>query len=323
METPLSFLDEGRFIRDLPGYTIYIGRKQDQTVHDVVIYEFGETGPRQTVRADSGEIISDPANPHQIKINLRHVRIEQADEDDPGNLQLTRRVSADEYPVIFDMSDLIRSGIIWKKRADLTMREIADAVREDYFLRPGDIRDLPELLRALRRPPLAGAVSRIFAPATRLLLDATARGTIAPITLKQRLAEELNALIDGPVIYDPEIFAGVELDQYVQPLLDQEPDGNARRRLNRMLLEHLFPLQLENHYLSHVGENEMQSARMALILEASTRMALSFSCFAFTLLGVGLGIRIHRRESYLGMAMALVLVFVFYFFIILADALVS
>jgi lipopolysaccharide export system permease protein len=59
------------------------------------------------------------------------------------------------------------------------------------------------------------------------------------------------------------------------------------------------------------------------MVEASTRLALSFSCFAFVLLGAALGIRIHRRESSIGIALSLVLVFVFYFFIILADSLVT
>ena len=59
------------------------------------------------------------------------------------------------------------------------------------------------------------------------------------------------------------------------------------------------------------------------MVEASTRLGLSFSCFAFVLLGAALGIRIHRRESSIGMAVSLILVFIFYFFIILADSLVT
>jgi len=63
--------------------------------------------------------------------------------------------------------------------------------------------------------------------------------------------------------------------------------------------------------------------RMSLMVEASTRLALSLSCYAFVLLGAALGMKIHRKESSIGIAVSLLLVFVFYFFIIIADALVN
>ncbi len=85
-------------------------------------------------------------------------------------------------------------------------------------------------------------------------------------------------------------------------------------RLNRMLLEQLFSGLLARHYLSNLVDDDFQTYRTSLMVEASTRLALSFSCFAFVLLGAALGIRIHRRESSIGMALSLVLVFIFYFF---------
>jgi lipopolysaccharide export system permease protein len=52
-------------------------------------------------------------------------------------------------------------------------------------------------------------------------------------------------------------------------------------------------------------------------------LALSVSCFAFTLLGIPLGVRSRRKESSIGVLISLVLVFFFYFFIIVADALIG
>ncbi len=67
---------------------------------------------------------------------------------------------------------------------------------------------------------------------------------------------------------------------------------------------------------------ELRQARMGYLVEANERLALSLSCFAFTLLGIPLGMKSRRRESSVGIGISLLVVFVFYFFIIIADALV-
>ncbi len=322
VETPLNFLDEGRFIRDFPGYTIYIGRKDGRKIYDVVLYEFGKQGARQTVRAAAGEI-STPSNlPGRVVVNLRQVRIEQADDHQPENLSLVRRVSAEEYPVEFDVAELMSKDVVHKKRADLSMAEVFDSLDGDLRFRPEDFTDLPGLARRLGQAPLKSAAARVLAPATLRRLEEAGAGKNWDEVLPG-LMDDFNRLLAGPSLYSPALFKGVNLDRRARELLARQPRGADLMRLNRMLLEQLLPGLLERHYLSNLDDDDFQTYRTSLMVEASTRLGLSFSCFAFVLLGAALGIRIHRRESSIGIALSLVLVFVFYFFIILADSMVS
>ncbi len=57
----------------------------------------------------------------------------------------------------------------------------------------------------------------------------------------------------------------------------------------------------------------------SLWLEAHKRIANSFACFAFLLIGIPLGIKTHRRETSVGVAISLLLVFVYYLFGVMAQ----
>lgn len=325
VETPLKLLDEGRFIREFPGLHIYIARKSGDVVHDIVIYQFGDKGLKQTVRAKTGTIRAAARDRNKIMINLTQVRIDQVDEQFPDDLTKTRHMTAGEYPLTIDVTELLNKEIVWKKRADLTMAELIRAVRGLAYFSAADFSNLDSLAEKLGSAddPLSEYILSAVSADTRHLLEIYDGSEAVRHSLVLALADDFNRLLNNPRLFAPERFARVNMTEITAKLLKEKPAGAELLRLNRMLLEDAYPHEIVRNYLSSLKPEDQVVYRMSLLVEASTRLALSFACYAFVILGVALGIKIHRRESTIGIAVALLLVFFFYFFIIIADSLVA
>jgi len=85
-------------------------------------------------------------------------------------------------------------------------------------------------------------------PLSRWLFQKLSKGTQALITgksdeaqLRAALADDFNRLIDQPPIYNTNRFARVKISDYLRDFIDQNPQGDTRVRLNRLLLEAAYP----------------------------------------------------------------------------------
>ncbi|MDF7825513.1 LptF/LptG family permease [Pontiellaceae bacterium B12227] len=127
VEDPIKLLEEGRFIRDFPGYMIYVGKKNRNKVKDLIVYKVDkDTGEiEDTIRADSGIMTLDTEN-MILKIDLFDVRVEIADPRNPGK---TQYFNAKKHPIRVDLNEMTKSSSVRKKRKFLTFSELLYVIR--------------------------------------------------------------------------------------------------------------------------------------------------------------------------------------------------
>ncbi len=126
VEDPIKLLEEGRFIRDFPGYMIYVGKKNKNRVRDLIVYEIDKkTGAvSATVRAGSGIMTADKENA-ELKIDLFDVRIEIPDPDAPNDASKIRYVNARNYPIRLNFNELLGKKHVAKKSKNMDIFELA------------------------------------------------------------------------------------------------------------------------------------------------------------------------------------------------------
>lgn len=130
VEDPIKLLEEGRFIRDFPGYMIYVGKKNRNRVRDLIVYEVDEDSGKVdgTIRAESGIMTADKEKT-LLKIDLFDVRIEIPDPDHPGDSTKTRYVSAKKYPIRIDFTKLLGRTRFDKSRKHMNILELFYKIR--------------------------------------------------------------------------------------------------------------------------------------------------------------------------------------------------
>lgn len=127
-EDPLALLDEGRFVSDFPGIRIYVGQKTRTELQDIILYQFDDQGARAEVRARSGEVDFNTET-RVMEIDLRDVRLTEYDKSDPTDLAKARTLSAESYPVVLDLREMLRKGKLNKKPSDMTFTELVDSIQ--------------------------------------------------------------------------------------------------------------------------------------------------------------------------------------------------
>jgi len=114
-----------------------------------------------------------------------------------------------------------------------------------------DLKELPSLAIKLKDP--ADAVSTYLKSQLSVeTLAALASNPPPHPQLQMTLVADFNKIVGGPSIYDSRRFAGVACRSETQRLVLQKPHGEVFLRLNRLLLEDAYPVEISR---SQPGES--------------------------------------------------------------------
>ncbi len=152
--------------------------------------------------------------------------------------------SAQNDPMFFySMLNDTRSAARGKTNALASLMAPVDNLVWNYGLAVEAERRAGEsLFRADSFKDFAGFRTRVTAAAEPLSAYLKGRLGAAVSGEAPAMAKALNALLEGPSLFDdPKRFAGVKLSEHVQLFAVQNPATANRIRLNRMLLEEAYP----------------------------------------------------------------------------------
>lgn len=122
---PIKILEEGRSIRDFPGYIIYIKNKNENKIFDLVVYELNvDNGSvKSCIQANEGLIKVDNKK-NQLIIELFKARIERINNSD------NRYASANYYSIPIDISNWKDAEKPIKNRRDMNILELINSASE-------------------------------------------------------------------------------------------------------------------------------------------------------------------------------------------------
>lgn len=162
-EDPIKLLEEGRFIRDFPGFMIYVGEKNRNHVKDVIVHAFDrQTGKKTaTYRANEGDLSVDKES-SKLLIEIYNFRVEFDNTERSGSTtngvaeaaHALPSIPGEKLEIAYDLNELLGEKKLSIKRKNMTVTELAwrirNADKEYAELEPGKrarqrSRDLIEL----------------------------------------------------------------------------------------------------------------------------------------------------------------------------------
>jgi tetratricopeptide (TPR) repeat protein len=220
--------DPGRFC---PTYAIYC----DSFIpHDCQ--------PAQDQSFDRGDVYLITQNALADGTYLDYLRAQyfrSQQKDPPFFSELARTIFKDQ-PYQTNLLARIVSPLDWIFEARGARIEKRWRVSTSWFTGK-DFTNLPALAAQLRpsdkQDPLSTWLFQNLSQPTQGLIT----GKDNESRLRTALAADLNRLLETGTIYDPSRFSQVKLSDYLQQFLAQNPQGDTRIRLNRLLLESAYP----------------------------------------------------------------------------------
>jgi lipopolysaccharide export system permease protein len=152
---PMALIQEGTYIKDFPGYVMYVARKKENLIEDVMLYTLDDSNNVvSSLRASKGVVSSKPEE-NKLFLDLYNVRGDLRDPKDLTNVHKIQHDSmAARYPIEMDLSRALRQARASRQLGDLVFSELQDEIRD---MRRRGIYPAAALVEAHQR--VAGAVA--------------------------------------------------------------------------------------------------------------------------------------------------------------------
>lgn len=133
---------------------------------------------------------------------------------------------------------------------------------ETTTLLASDIRDFPTFAAKLKQPTNVASIFLVsrLSPATREALAAWNGTNAVPKSLRFAVVEDLNALIQGPSIWEGDRFPAASLPPALNELLARNPTGQELARLNRLLLQQAYVKELASGPKTEAAQKRIKVA---------------------------------------------------------------
>lgn len=116
-ESPVQLLEEGRVLRDFPGYTVWFSSKRGNEVRDIFIYQHATTTPARTIRAKRG-VVAATEDKRSLTVDLYDVRVDPFYDDRPGAGVASR------FPLVIPIGKMGGANAGAKRKSDMTLEEL-------------------------------------------------------------------------------------------------------------------------------------------------------------------------------------------------------
>ena len=164
----------------------------------------------------------------------------------------------------------------------------------------------------------------VNAPSGRIEVDTTNRLVYLRLTNANMIYVANNTPMSGDVVFKLELdSAGRSLKK---PGITDMTFSELKAELNALETRLSLPLPADKAS-SETAQSKRRAAKKQIAdvtepyrMQIHRRVAFSFACFGFTLVGIPLGIRVHRRETNIGIVIALLLVAVYYGLLVIAES---
>jgi len=127
---PEALIEEKTYVKDFPGYVIYVFKKNKNVIEDITLYTLGAGGNvASSLRAQRGIITGKPAE-RKVLLELYHVRGEIRDPKDPTDPRKIRPgITAEHYPVELDLGAVYQQTMTSRGVQELQMPELLAEIR--------------------------------------------------------------------------------------------------------------------------------------------------------------------------------------------------